>query len=214
MDDAELDRRLAIADPSTPTPVTLESTIDDLVARPRAQRRGRWLRPVAVVGGAVVAAGGLAAATDLETYLMTVPPFSGLWNDTSRVVQGLPYTPATGPNAGSSCAIFLDLEGTTPGQFDAATAYWNDADPEAFAAAVDARWNADAPVPDGSTAESNFTEDDALREQILADLETVVPGIAWGSSPPGAPLQAGDPHLSAFSITCEGDLAWEDPSGE
>lgn len=207
MNDQDLDRRLSAADPALPTPTALESTIDVLVARPITRRRRgtsrRW-RPVLITGGVLVFAGGLVAATDIDTILLANPPFSTLEEGTARVFEGLAYSPLEGPERGEQCTLYIDLAGLTDAQFAAASESWPSTDPATFADAVHDRLD---DYPDLALRESpNTVELEAIKDQILAQLHVVAPGIEWGSAPPQQPFAAGEPHLVTISQVCDDDL--------
>lgn len=195
--DQDLDHRLKSADPARSTPVALDAVIDELTSRPTTRRR-RWWLPVIATGGALVLAGGLAAATDLDAYLLSVPPFSTLDEGTVRPSAGLPYVPRGETDRGEQCTLYIDLGGLTDGEFTAVSDYWAAADPEAFAAGVESRLDVDP-----TTDEEEWQ---AIQDQILDDLDEIVPGISWGTAAPGQPFSAGEPHLGAISRICRDDL--------
>lgn len=198
MDDQELDRRLSAVDPARQTPVALDAAVDELFERPPVRRhlRHHW-RIVAAVGGAMVLSGGLAAALDLDQFFLSIPPFSTLDEGTVRVTAGLPYVPVGETDRGEECKIYVDFGGLTASQVGAVNDYWTNADPEAFARGVNERVGE---LPTTDTAES-----DAKRAQLLEDFEPTVPGIAWGTAPPGQPFEPGEPHLTTFSTVCRDD---------
>lgn len=146
-----------------------------------------------------MAAGGLAAFTDLDTYLLSVPPFSALDEGTVRTTDGLPYVPLGDHDRGEQCAIWVDFGGLTADEFTSINTYWSQADPSAFAEGVKSRLGGD-PATD-------VTEGDAKREQLLEDLRRIVPGLAWGSAPPTSPWTDGEPHLASFSTVCADDIS-------
>lgn len=96
MNDQDIDRRLNAADPASPEPAGLSLVIDTLVAEPvgrSRQRLSRRWRPALITGGVLALAGGLVAAANIDTILLSIPPFSTLSAGESRVVDGLPYSP-------------------------------------------------------------------------------------------------------------------------
>lgn len=145
-----------------------------------------------------MAAGGLAAFTDLDTYLLSVPPFSTLDEGTVRTTEGLPYVPIGDHDRGEQCAIWVDFAGLTADEFTSINTYWSQANPSAFAEAVKTRLG-EGPVTD-------VTESEAKKEQLLADLGRIVPGLAWGAAPPASPWTDGEPHLTSFSTICVDDI--------
>ena len=149
-------------------------------------------------GGAFVLAGGLAAATDLDAYLLSVPPFSTIDEGTVRPVSGLPYVSRGETDRGEQCALYIDLGGLTNGEFTAVSDYWTAADPEPFAAGVESRLDV---VP--TTDEEEWQ---AIQDQILEGLDEILPGISWGTGAPSQPFSAGEPHLGAVSRVCRDDL--------
>lgn len=195
--DQDLHRRLRSADPARPTPIALDAVIDELASQPTTRRR-RWWLPVVATGSALVLAGGLAAATDLDAYLLSVPPFSTLTEGTSRPVSGLPYVSRGETDRGEQCALYIDLGGLSGDGFTAVSDYWAAADPEVFAAGVQSRLDV-IPTTDDE-------EWQAIRDQVLEDLDPLVPGITWGTAAPSKPFSSGEPHLGAVSRVCEDDL--------
>jgi len=191
--DQDIDPRLNSADPARPTPATLDALVDDLVSQP-APRRHRWRRPAITIGSALLLIGGVAAATDLDTYLLSVPPFSTLAEDTVRLTSGLPYVSVGETDSGEQCALYLDLGGVTDEQLAAANDYWAAADPQEFADGVESRLDA---IP--TTDEKEWQ---AVQDQILDDLDDTVPGIVWGGAFPGPD----DPYLGTISRVCQDDL--------
>lgn len=199
MDDKELNRRLALADPARSAPVSLDSVIDELVARPTTARPARRKRAiVGVTAGVIVLGGALAAFTDLDTYLLSVPPFETLDEGTVRTAEGFPYVPVGPTDHGEQCKIWVDFGGLTPEQTTAVNRYWSHADPAEFAARVNARI--------ASSPASDTTEVDAKQAQLLDDFGRIVPGLTWGTAPPGHPWPAGEPHLTSFSTACSDDM--------
>jgi hypothetical protein len=197
MDDRELNRRLGAADPAGPMPVALNAVIDDLVGKP-ARRRRRGLRVAAIGGGAVLLAGSLAAFTGLDTFLLSVPPFSALDAGTMRTAEGLPYVPVGEADHGEQCELWLDLGGLSPAQMTSVNRYWAALDPAEFAEDVNARLGS-FPLADGE-------EELAKKYVLLARLNEVVPGTAWGTTPPGQSWAEGEPHLTSIFTTCADDL--------
>lgn len=186
MDDRMLDRRLVALDPAGPPPAALEETIDAVAARPRP--RGRRRAGVALtVGAAVVIAGGVAASTDMQSYLLSQPPFQTLDRGTWRTNASLPVGPMDDAGGEPRCDMFLEFAGTDAEQRAALEDYWAHADPDAFAAGVVERLSKVSPARG---------EGGAQVDQLLHDLDPVVPGIVWGSS-------AGDvPRLHGFAVSC------------
>lgn len=195
--DQDLDRRLKYADPARPTPVALDAVIDELTAQSVSRRR-RWWLPVITLCGGLALAGGLAAATDLDTYLLSVPPFSTLTDGAMRPMSGLPYVSVGETDRGEQCALYLDLEGLTDDEFTAVSDYWATADSEAFATSIESRL--------GVVPTTDDKEWKAIQDQIIHDLDEVVPGIVWGTAPPNQPFSHGEPHLGAISRVCTDDL--------
>ena len=204
MNDHELDERLRRADPAGCTPEALDATVDELLARPLAgPARRRW-RPVVAVGGTLVLVGALAAATDIESFLLSVPPFAGLeYGADFRPASGLPFVPTEGQDRGEQCRLYVDLGGLTDEQAAVVGDYWASVDPAAFAAAVQERMQ-NPREQDSGYPES--IESWAVVEQSLVVLDHVVPGIAWGASTPGESFDPGDPHLAAVTQICRDDL--------
>lgn len=204
MNDHELDERLRRADPARPAPEVLDATVDELLARPLAgPARRRW-RPVVAVGGTLVLVGALAAATDIESFLLSVPPFAGLeYGADFRPASGLPFVPTEGQDRGEECTLYVDLGGLTDEQAAAVGDYWASVDPAAFAAAVQERMQnpreEDIGYPEA-------IESWAVVEQSLTLLDQAVPGIAWGAATPGESFDPGDPHLAAVTQICRDDL--------
>jgi hypothetical protein len=199
VDEQQLDRRLALGDPARSTPASLDVVIDDVFVQPTTARRVRRKRVVVgVTAGVIVLGGALAAFTDLDTYLLSVPPFATLDEGTVRTAAGLPYVPVGPTDRGEQCKIWVDFGGLTPEQTTAVNSYWSHADPAEFAAGVNAR------IP--SLPVSDATEGDAKQAQLLDDFGRIVPGLAWGSAPPGHPWAAGEPHLTSFSTVCSDDM--------
>lgn len=204
MNDQELDERLRRADPAGPAPEALEWTIDQLVARPLVARPRRRWRPVVAVGGTLVLVGALAAATDLDSFLLSVPPFAGLeYGADFRPSAGLAFVPTEGPDRGEPCRIYVDLGGLTDDQRAAVGDYWASADPAAFAAAVQERMQHPRPQDVGSP---ESIQSWAVVEQSLAVLDHVIPGIEWGAATPGQSFEPGDPHLASVTQLCRDDL--------
>lgn len=183
MDDTELDRRLRANDPAGAQPRTLEATIDTLIAQPRRPRGRRWM-PLAALGTAVAVVGVAVAATDIEAYLLSRPPFMTLDVGTSRTSHGLPYSPLTGADRGEDCRLYVELGGASAAETTAVDAVWEATDPTAFASAVVARM----------TAETEAAESTALQVQLLAELDPALPGIRWAE---------GSPSLHGWAVTCE-----------
>lgn len=200
MNDSELDRRLTCGDPARSTPASLDAVVDELVGRPTVRRpqQRRRRRIALIAGSAVMAVGGLAAFTDLDRYLLSVPPFSTLDEGTTRTAEGLPYVPIGDTDRGEQCAIWIDFGGLTAGEFASINAYWSQADPDAFAEGVKTRL--------GKDLATDVTEGEAKKEQLLEDLGRIVPGLAWGSAPPTSPWTDGQPHLTSFSTVCADDI--------
>lgn len=200
MDDHELDRRLARADPARPAPASLDGMIDELISRPAPRRRRRHGRTAVVLGtaGVLVVGGALAAFTDLDTYLLSIPPFSTLDEGTVRTAESLPYVPVGDTDRGEQCEIWVDFGGLTAAEVTAVNSYWSHADPAAFAAHVNARI--------GSAPATDAAEGDAKQAQLLDDFGRIVPGLTWGTAPPGHPWTAGQPHLTSFSTVCSDDM--------
>lgn len=200
MNDQELERRLRSLDPAQPRS-SLAAVVDKIVevprSAPRAPSRTRGFRIAAIAGGTIIALGAVVAFTDLDSYLLSIPPFSTLDEGTVRTSDGLAYIPLSGGDQGEQCAIWVDVAGLSPDQFSAINNYWSHADPALFAAGVAARFETIA-----STADA---EELAKRQQLLSDLGRVVPGLEWGSAAPGHPWPVGDPHLTAFSTVCTSD---------
>lgn len=197
MNDHEFDVRLRSADPARPTPDALEGAVDHLLATPAPRRRRRRWIPVAAVGGALVLAGGLAAATDIETFLLSVPPFAGLEHGADfRPAAGLPFVPTEGEDRGEQCKLYVDLGGLTDAQRSTVGDHWASSDPAAFAAAVQERM-----ADDPSESELHVVVD-----QTLVVLDQVVPGIRWGTATPGESFEQGDPHLASVTQLCRDDL--------
>ncbi|MGO4104674.1 hypothetical protein AB4Y63_12025 [Leifsonia sp. YAF41] len=195
--DQELHRRLKSADPARPTPVSLNAVIDELASQPTTRRR-RWWLPVVATGSALVLAGGLAAATDIDAYLLSVPPFSTLAEGTVQPVSGLPYVSQGETDRGEQCALYIDLGGLSDEEFTAVSDYWASADPEVFAAGIESRL--------GVIPTTDDEEWQAIQDQILEDLDPLVPGITWGAAAPSKPFSQGEPHLVSVSRVCEDDL--------
>ena len=198
MNDQELDRRLAIADPARATPAELDAVVDRLVQRPVPRRRRRGLAATATAGGALLLVGALAAFTDLDSFLLSVPPFATLDEGTVRTTDGLPYVPVGETDRGEQCAIWVDFGGLTAEDIASVNDYWSSADPTDFAAGVNERV--------GSVPTTDDAESSAKLDQLLEDFGRIVPGIAWGSAPPGTPWAAGEPHLTSFSTVCADDM--------
>lgn len=197
MDDRELNRRLKAADPARPTPASLTGVIDNLVARPIV-RRHRGLRVAAFGGGALVLVGGLTAFTDLDTFLLSVPPFSALDDGTVRTAEGLPYVPVGETDRGEECAIWVDFGGISHEQMASINSYWSAVAPEAFAHRVNERLG-ELPVTDDA-------EGLAKRQQLRDDFSQVVPGMTWGTAPHGKSWAEGQPHMTSFFTVCSDDL--------
>ena len=163
MNDQELERRLRMLDPAKPTS-SLSAVVDKIVGAPRSapRPRARGLRIAAIAGGAIIGLGAAVAFTDLDSYLLSVPPFSTMDEATVRTTDGLPYVPLSGGDRGEQCAMSVDLGGLTDDQFSAINEYWSRADPAAFAAGVAERFEAS---PSAAEAEGL-----AQRQQLLDDL--------------------------------------------
>ncbi|WP_454109865.1 hypothetical protein [Leifsonia shinshuensis] len=199
MDDQELDRRLALGDPARSNPASLDVVIDEVFAQPTTARRVRRKRVIiGVTAGVIVLGGALAAFTDLDTYLLSVPPFETLDEGTVRTAEGLSYIPVGPTDHGEQCKIWVDFGGLTPEQTTAVNSYWSHADPAEFAARVNARIQA--------FPASDATEGDAKQALLLDDFGRVVPGLTWGTPPPGHPWAAGEPHLTSFSTVCSDEM--------
>ncbi|MHC9046127.1 hypothetical protein ACYX8G_16200 [Microbacterium saperdae] len=209
MNDHELDERLRRADPAVPAPEALDATIDQLVAHPLAGRVRRPWRPVVAVGGALVLVGTLAAATDIDEFLLSVPPFSGLeYGADFRPASGLPYVPTEGQDRGEQCTLYVDLGGLSDDQVATVGDFWTAADPAAFAAAVHERMQNPREEDIGSP---EAIESWAVVQQSLAVLDQVVPGISWGAATPGDSFEPGDPHLVSVTQLCRDDLDGLEP---
>lgn len=197
MDDRQLDQLLRTADPASRN-YAIDDLVDDVVrARPVPVRRRRW-RPVLIAGGAIFAMAGLLAFTDLDTYLLTVPPFSALSPGTVRTTDGLPYVEVAGTDKGEECAIWLDLGGLTDEQFSEVDEYWSHADATDFAAGVAARME--------TLPADEHPEVFAKKDQILEDLARIVPGITWGTTAPGQFFADNEPHLTSIFTVCGDEL--------
>jgi hypothetical protein len=197
MDDRELNRRLSAADPAGPMPSTLNGVIDDLVRSPTARRRRR-LRVAAFGGGALLLAGSLAAFTDLNTFLLSVPPFSALDPGTMRTTSGLPYIPVGQTDHGDQCKIWLDFGGLSSKQMASVNNYWSALSAAEFADEVNEHVG-EPPVTDGVEAM-------ATQQVLLSNLNEVVPGITWGTAPYGRSWADGEPHLTSIFTVCADDL--------
>lgn len=206
MNDQDVDRRLNAADPASPEPAGLSLMIDRLIAEPvgksRQWRNRRW-RPALIAGGVLAAAGGLVAAVNIDTILLSIPPFSTLGAGESRVVDGLAYSPLEGPDRGEQCELFIDLAGLTDTQFTGASRYWPSIEPAAFASAVEERLG---DYPERAAESPDNIEEQAVIDEILTRLDTIVPGIEWGTASPGDPFVDGEPHLTSVSQVCADDL--------
>lgn len=201
MDNQELDERLRAADPARRSPVALDRMIDQLVSRtPIHPPRRRW-HPVVVVGGSLALASALVAGTDLGTVLLSNPPFAGLEHGaTFRPATGLAYVPVAGADRGEQCKLYIDLGGLTGSQEAAVSDYWSSADSDVFAIAVGDRIAA----PELRRSEPlESIELWAAVDQILIDLDAVVPGIQWGTAAPGQSFDRGDPHLTTVTRACD-----------
>ncbi|WEK62132.1 MAG: hypothetical protein P0Y60_05095 [Candidatus Microbacterium colombiense] len=210
MNDHELDERLRRADPAGPVPEALDATMDRLVAQPLAGRPRRRWRPIVAVGGTLVLVGALAAATDIDSFLLSVPPFAGLeYGADFRPASGLPFVPTEGQDRGEQCRLYVDLGGLTDEQRTAVGDYWASADPAVFAAAVQER-KQNPREEDIGYPES--IESWAVVEQSLVVLDQVVPGIAWGAATPGESFEPGDPHLASVTQLCRDDLDGIEPT--
>jgi hypothetical protein len=196
MDHDELDRRLAAGDPARATPTALDGVIGELVARPSVRVHPNRRRAVVAIGTAVVLVGGLAAFTDLDSYLLSVPPFSTLEEQTVRTTDGLAYVPVGETDHGEDCAIWIDFGGITEGELVEVNRYWSGADPDVFAENVHARM--------GATVD-DIAQSFAQKDQLLEDFDAILPGVAWGSAPPDRPWHDGEPHITAFSTVCADD---------
>jgi hypothetical protein len=198
MDHHELDRRLAAGDPARATPLSLDAVIDDLVQQPRVRVGRRRRRAAVAAGTAVLLVSGLAAFTDLDSYLLSVPPFSALDDETVRTTDGLAYVPVGETDHGEDCAIWIDFGGITESELAEVNRYWSTADPDAFAENVTARM--------GETVD-DAAQSFALRDQLLEDFDRILPGVAWGTAPPNDAWQAGEPHITSFYTVCVDDRA-------
>ena len=204
MDGHELDERLRAADPSRHTPTALSEVIDELFAHPATSRRRRRRRPLALVGGALVLTGGLAAGTDLGSYLLSVPPFSGLeYGADFRPADGLLFVPTEGQDRGERCRLYLDLGGLSDAQVSAVRDFWSSVDPAEFDIAVQERM--ENPRPD-DVGYPESIESWAVVGETIALLDPIVPGIKWGAATPGESFGDGDPHLVAVTQLCRDDL--------
>lgn len=175
MNDQDIDRRLNAADPAGTTPAGLSSMIDALIAAPPAtscQPGSRRWRPVLITGGVLVLAGSLAAAANIDTILLSIPPFSTLGAGESRVVEGLPYSPLEGPNRGEQCNLYIDVAGLESGQFTEASRYWPSVEPSAFAAAVEYRLGDYTELATQQTPA--IAEMQAVTDEALARLNAIV----------------------------------------
>ena len=207
MNDQDLDGLLRAADPAGTTPTALSATIEELVATTGEELPRFGWRPVLVVGGTLALVGALAAGTDLANYVMTIPPFAGLDHGADfRTFDGLPYVPPLeGPNGGQQCVMYIELGGLTDEQSAAVAEFWPAIDSEEFATGVRERMHVLDP-PRGAEPDSLVSE--AEREEILAQLDPVVPGVRWGGRPPGELFEEGDPHLVSWIISCVPE--WQD----
>jgi hypothetical protein len=197
MDHHELDRRLANGDPARATPLMLDAVLDELTEQPTVHERRSGRRATVAVGTAVLLVSGLAAFTDLDSYLLSVPPFSALEEQTVRTADGLSYVPVGETDNGEQCAIWVDFGGITDAELAEVNRYWSAADPDAFATNVNERL--------GVTVDDS-AQSLAQRDQLLDDFDAILPGIAWGSAPPSRPWQDGEPHITSFSTVCADDL--------
>lgn len=204
MNDEGLDTWLRAADPARETPESLSAMVDELVATVDEELpKLRW-RPVVVAGGALALVGALAAGTDLASYVMTIPPFAGLdWGSDFRTFEGLPYVPWEGPHQGDQCVMYIELGGLTDAQEEVVSEFWPAIDSGEFDNAVRERMDGPSASP-GTDAE--IIEDSARRAEVLARLESVVPGVQWGGRPPGEFFEEGDPHLVSTITSCVADL--------
>lgn len=200
MNDHELDGLLKASDPAGATPTTLPATIDELVSTVDEELpRPRW-RPVVVAGGALALVGALAAGTDLGSYVLSIPPFAGLdYGSDFRTFEGMPYIPLSGGDVGEPCLMYIELGGITDAQATEVADLWPAIDPDDFAAAVGERMeNPDPLLPSDPTS----VESGAVRDEILARLDDVVPGIQWGATAPGGSFDDDDPHLVSWITSC------------
>ena len=199
MDNQELDRRLAAADPARPTPASLIADVEDFFERPPIRARRHPWRTAGAISGAVLIVGSLAAATNIDEYFLSRPPFSTLNDGETRVLEGLPYTPVGQTDRGEKCEIFVDFAGLTADDIESVNMYWKSADPVAFAVGVNARLD--------SVPTTDIAHVDAVRAELIEEFASVVPDLSWGTAPPRHPFAPGEPHLTAFSTVCEDDLA-------
>lgn len=185
MDDAELDRRLRAMDPASTEPRSLDATIDALAAHAARPRR-RWL-PAAAIVAAVGVVGVAAAATDIDEYVLSRPPFMSLDEGTARTASGLPHVPRTGQDAGEDCHLYVELADANRAQVDRFDAWWGSVDAQRFAAAVDGRM----------AGVSEAAEDAAIRAQLEQELDQ-----AFGPSRSEATAALDRPDLHGWAVTC------------
>lgn len=182
MDDTELDRRLKNLDPASLDPAAAQAIVTRSIGAPGGRRPWR----LATALGVLLAGGvALPAATDIDEYIMSRPPFVSLDAGDVRTTTGLRYQPVGDHDTGERCLLFVEFAGVDAAQFRALDVYWSSVDPDAFASAVASRLS-------GSPSSSD--ESDAQTSQLLEEFQQVIPELRWGDGP--------GPSIAGFTATC------------
>lgn len=182
MDDTELDRRLKNLDPASLDPAAAQAIVTRSTRAP--VRRRPW-RLATTLGVLLVGGVALPAATDIDEYIMSRPPFVSLDAGEFRTTAGLRYQPLGDHDTGEHCLLFVDFANVDAPQFQELDAHWSGVDPDAFAAGVASRLSA---------SPSAIDESEAQTSQLLEELQQVVPELRWGDGP--------GPSIASFAVTC------------
>lgn len=166
------------------------------VRQTRRTKTSRWVIP------SMVLAGGLAfttAGTDLQTFVLSRPPFVGIDPNDQRPGEGIRYIPSSGGDMGERCLLFVDYRGLSPEESRAIAnaidrGLWErpiaEAAEDALASAGVEPFSAEA-----QTDAASQVEGDAVNDAVTRLSVEVVPSLDGDAK-----------AITAWTVTCVGGL--------